>query len=107
MQVQQIQYSRPIISRLFKGVKHDEVKWTINYLLTLLESPEITETKPEPAETVTTREHTAWVQSMAKYRRLQPMDDKKAMLEALDERYHVTKRISSLLQFQFIHHMNS
>lgn len=34
-----------------------------------------------------TKEHSAWVQSMAKYRRLSPMDDKAAMLEALDERF--------------------
>lgn len=33
------------------------------------------------------KEHSAWVQSMAKYRRLAPMDEKAAMLESIDERY--------------------
>lgn len=33
------------------------------------------------------KEHSAWVQSMAKYRRLAPMDSKEAMLESLDERF--------------------
>ena len=33
------------------------------------------------------KEHSAWVQSMAKYRRLAPMDDKAAMLDSLDERF--------------------
>ena len=33
------------------------------------------------------KEHTAWVLSMAKYRRLAPMDDKAAMLDSLDERF--------------------
>ena len=33
------------------------------------------------------KEHSAWVQSMAKYRRLAPTDDKAAMLDSLDERF--------------------
>ena len=33
------------------------------------------------------KDHSAWVQSMAKYRRLAPMDDKDAMLDSLDERF--------------------
>lgn len=33
------------------------------------------------------KEHSTWVQSMAKYRRLAPMDEKAAMLESLDERF--------------------
>lgn len=37
--------------------------------------------------TTTAKEHSAWVQSMAKYRRLSPMDDKTAMLDSLDERF--------------------
>lgn len=34
-----------------------------------------------------TNEHSAWVQSMAKYRRLAPIEDKAAMLDSLDERF--------------------
>lgn len=34
-----------------------------------------------------TKKHSAWVQSMAKYRCLAPMDDKAAMLDSLDERF--------------------
>lgn len=34
-----------------------------------------------------TKEHASWVQSMAKYRRLAPMDDNSALLESLDERF--------------------
>ena len=33
------------------------------------------------------KEHSAWVQSMAKYRSLAPMDDKAEMLDSLDERF--------------------
>ena len=33
------------------------------------------------------KEHSAWVQSMAKYRCLAPMDDKAEMLDSLDERF--------------------
>ena len=40
MQTQTIQYSRPMIPAMFKGVSHDELKWTINYLTSLLETPE-------------------------------------------------------------------
>lgn len=39
------------------------------------------------AMTSPVKEHSAWVQSMAKYRRLAPMDDKAAMLDSLDERF--------------------
>lgn len=34
-----------------------------------------------------TVEHSTWVQSMAKYRCLPPMDNKQAILESLDERF--------------------
>lgn len=43
MQLQQIQYSRPLVPQFFEGAKHDDLKWTINYLLTLLEKPEVDE----------------------------------------------------------------
>ena len=33
------------------------------------------------------KEHSAWVQSMAKFRTLPPMDSKQAMLDSLDERF--------------------
>ena len=33
------------------------------------------------------KEHSAWVQSMAKYRCLAPMDDKAEKLDSLDERF--------------------
>ncbi|MCQ2196850.1 MAG: hypothetical protein MJZ60_04920 [Bacteroidaceae bacterium] len=33
------------------------------------------------------KKHSAWVQSMAQYRRLAPMDEKTAMLDSLDERF--------------------
>lgn len=33
------------------------------------------------------KDYSPWVQRMAKYRVLEPMDDKDAMIESLDERY--------------------
>lgn len=41
----------------------------------------------ETAMATPAKEHTAWVRSMAKYRRLAPMDDKAAMLDSIDERF--------------------
>ena len=40
MQTQSIRYSRPMIPAIFKDVSHDDLKWTINYLMSLLEIPE-------------------------------------------------------------------
>ena len=40
MQTQAIHYSRSMILAMFKGVSHDDLKWTINYLMSLLEIPE-------------------------------------------------------------------
>ncbi|MCQ2077959.1 MAG: hypothetical protein MJZ20_13210 [Bacteroidaceae bacterium] len=36
---------------------------------------------------LSTKEHSAWIQSMSKYRRLVPMDDKSAILDSLEERF--------------------
>lgn len=44
-------------------------------------------TKEKVAVTSPSKEHSAWVQSMEKYRRLAPMDDNAAMLDSLDERF--------------------
>lgn len=43
-------------------------------------------TKSNDAAT-SANEHSAWVQSMAKYRCLAPIDDKAEMLDSLDERF--------------------
>lgn len=40
-----------------------------------------------PVTSRTTKEHTPWVQEMAKYRCLPPVDGKQAMLDSLDERF--------------------
>lgn len=40
MPTQTIHYSRPLTSAFFKEASHDDLKWTINYLITLLEHPE-------------------------------------------------------------------
>lgn len=44
---------------------------------------------PETEFDVTTEAtgHTAWLQSMAKYRRLEPIDVKQELLDSLDERF--------------------
>ncbi len=39
------------------------------------------------ADAALAKEHSAWVQSMAKFRRLVPIDDKAVMLDSLDERF--------------------
>lgn len=38
-------------------------------------------------ETVEVKEHSVWVKSMAKYRRLEPIDCKQELLDSLDERF--------------------
>ena len=38
-------------------------------------------------DATTSEAHTPWVQRMAKYRILEPVDDKNALMESLDERY--------------------
>ena len=51
--------------------------------------------RAKPAESIRTEEHTApavkkhsaWVQSMAKFRHLDPMDSKEALIGSLDERF--------------------
>lgn len=43
--------------------------------------------KQKSVVSVTPKEHSPWVQSMAKFRRLAPMDSKQAMLDSLDERF--------------------
>lgn len=40
MQVQSIKYSRYMTPAFFAGASHDDVKWTINYLIGLLEAPD-------------------------------------------------------------------
>lgn len=53
------------------------------YAQTLVNLPQEQVTGTEAS----TDEHTAWVQKMAKYRILEPKDDKEALAEALDEKY--------------------
>lgn len=40
MQTQTLHFSRPLTSVFFKDASHDDLKWTINYLMSLLENPE-------------------------------------------------------------------
>lgn len=40
-----------------------------------------------PVASKTAKKHTPWVQEMAKYRCLPPVDGKQAMLDSLDERF--------------------
>lgn len=40
MQTRSIQYSRPLTQAFFAGATHADLKWTINYLMELLEIPE-------------------------------------------------------------------
>lgn len=56
-----------------------------NRLLTeMLDRQQLAESDSHPVEI---QEHTEWVRSMAKYRRVLPVDAKQEMLDSLDERY--------------------
>lgn len=63
-------------------------EWLQKQATLLLQQIVVRQNSMELNHKVTTaKEHSAWVQSMAKYRRLSPMDDKAAMLDSLDERF--------------------
>lgn len=42
-----LRYSRNMTPAFFAGATHDDVKWTINYLINLLEKPEFSDRKEE------------------------------------------------------------
>lgn len=62
-------------------------EWLQNQATLLLQQIAARQNSNELTAASTAKEHSAWVQSMAKYRRLAPMDDKTAMLDSLDERF--------------------
>ncbi|MCQ2203881.1 MAG: hypothetical protein MJZ15_05520 [Bacteroidales bacterium] len=63
-------------------------EWLQNQATLLLQQIVARQNSKEANDTTSpAKEHSAWVQSMAKYRRLAPMDDKTAMLDSLDERF--------------------
>lgn len=39
MPTQTLHFSRPMTPAFFEGASHDDLKWTINYLISLLEKP--------------------------------------------------------------------
>lgn len=41
MQRQNVQYSRQMIPTFLSGVSHDDLKWTVNYIIKLLSIPEV------------------------------------------------------------------
>ena len=40
MQVQDLKYSRPMAQAFLSGASHEELKWAVNYIISLLEIPE-------------------------------------------------------------------
>jgi len=51
-----------MIPAIFKGVSHDDLKWTINYLLSLLEIPE--QSQEESTIEVHTEEYSARINKL-------------------------------------------
>ncbi len=63
-------------------------EWLQNQATLLLQQVVARQNSEESiAASSSVKEHSAWVQSMSKYRRLAPKDEKTAMLDSLDERF--------------------
>lgn len=61
-------------------------EWLQNQATLLLQQIVARQNSKEAVAVVSSaKEHSAWVQSMAKYRRLAPMDEKATILDSLDE----------------------
>lgn len=58
-----------------------------DFAMKLLHRSTTAQAEQTAAASTNVKEHSQWVQSMAKFRRLEPTDSKEAILESLDERY--------------------